>query len=171
MNSMITKTALLAMVALLIGACANTSPRYDRGYGGDPRYQDNRQVNDSRYDPRYDNRSTRCDTCGIVDRIETGWEPDRASGGGAVLGAIIGGVIGSNIGGGSGRDAATVGGAIAGGIAGHQIERQRQTDRPIYIFQIRLDDGRWAQVTQRDNPGLREGDRVIIRNEEVYLLR
>lgn len=167
MRNMIFKTALLALVAMLIGACASTSPRYsDRGYG----------YNDSRYqtagDPRYhDSRYSRCDTCGTVERIQSSWERDRASGGGAVLGAIIGGVVGSNIGSGSGRDAATVGGAVAGGIAGHQIEGRRQGDRQIYVFDVRLDDGRWAQVGQRDNRGIREGDRVMIRNQELYALR
>jgi outer membrane lipoprotein SlyB len=90
-----------------------------------------------------------------------------------VLGAIIGGVLGSTIGKGDGRTAATVAGAVAGGFAGNAIERDSNDrgDREAWQFQVRLDDGRWATVTQWDNNDLRPGDRVMIRDNRLIRLR
>jgi outer membrane lipoprotein SlyB len=166
MRSIILKVSILAFAMILVGACASNQPRYGDSRYADSRYQDTRQTG---YGYGYNNR---CQNCGTIQQIHGVWERDRASGGGAVLGAIIGGVVGSNVGSGSGRQAATVGGAIAGGVIGHQAEQsQRSGERQAYLFEVRLDDGRWAEVTQRDHRGLRPGDRVAIRNQQVHLLR
>jgi outer membrane lipoprotein SlyB len=148
MRAMMLKSGLVLSLSVLLAACAS-QPRH-----GDVRYS-----------------GARCDTCGTVQSIEWVWVRDRPGGGGAVLGAIIGGVVGSNIGSGSGRRAATVGGAAAGAVIGHEVERSRTGERRGYLFEVRLDDGRWAEVTQLENPGLRVGDRVIIRNQQVHPLR
>lgn len=165
MRSTLLRTTSIALVAMLAGGCGTMEPRYsDRGY------QDSRSYD--RYDNRYDNRyDRRCANCGVVERIDMVWAHDRASGGGAVIGAVIGGVVGNQIGSGSGRDAATVAGAIAGGVIGHRVEQRQQGDRQYYQFQIRLDDGRWATVTQRNNPGVRVGSRVIIENDQLSHMR
>ncbi len=148
MSRLALKSGLIVLVALLMTACAS-QPRY-----GDSRYS-----------------GSRCNTCGTIQAMEMVWVRERAGGGGAVLGAIIGGVIGSNVGSGSGRRAATVGGAVAGAAIGHEAERRRTDERRGYLFEVRLDDGRWAEVTQLENPGLRVGDRVIISNQRVQPLR
>jgi outer membrane lipoprotein SlyB len=36
---------------------------------------------------------------------------------------------------------------------------------------VRLDDGRWATVTQWDNDDLRPGDRVMIREDHLIRIR
>lgn len=156
MNHSILKTGLFALTALLLAAC-----------GSQPR-------------DTYDARQYNCGTCGTIQRIENVMVADRDDsqpiGLGAALGAIIGGVAGSNVGHGDGRTVATVAGAVAGGVIGHKIQsnnndNDRNYQQDAYRFDINLDDGRWAQVTQLENPGLNVGSRVIIRDEQVYLLR
>lgn len=121
------------------------------------------------YGYRDDYRYSRCQDCGVVERIEVARYGDgRTSGGGAVAGAIIGGIVGSQIGSGSGRDAATVAGAIAGGVAGNKIESDQKA-RDVYAIFVRMDDGRRRVYEQRDLQGLREGDRVEIRQGRVRL--
>jgi len=41
----------------------------------------------------------------------------------------------------------------------------------IAAYALALDDGRSAVVTQYDNPGFRPGDRVMIRNSHLVMLR
>lgn len=158
MSSTLIKVVFLASVALMLGACTTTQPRY-----GDARYQGSQQ---SAY-----GYANHCQYCGTIQRIDTVWERDTSLGGGTVLGAVIGGLAGTQVGSGTGRKAAMAAGAIAGGVIGHQVEQGRRAEQPYYQFQIRLDDGRMAQVTQIENPGLRVGDRVQIRNDRVESLR
>jgi len=141
---------LAALAAVLLAACA-TGPRYDNGR---------------------DYRSG-CDTCGTIERIERVRLRDQSQsiGVGAVLGAIIGGVAGSNVGSGDGRTAATAAGAVAGGVIGHKVQKNNRQPKRGYRFDVRLDDGRSAQVTQLEKLDLRVGNRVIIRDHRVQLLR
>ena len=151
----------IATLSLLLVACAS-SPRYqDRHRSGD-RYQTSERYQDDGY------RSSRCQQCGTIEYIEEVTIRDRSSGGGAVLGAIIGGVLGNQVGSGSGRRAATVAGAVAGGVIGHNAESRRSDRQYAYRFEIRLDDGRWAEVVQRDHRDFRVGDRVVIRQKQLY---
>jgi outer membrane lipoprotein SlyB len=197
MRTAILKLTSLAVALALTGGCVSGPPRHGEYRYGDARYSDQR-YDDYRYqgdyvddiyhdDDDYDGRrysyareqeyryeeryADRCQTCGTIERVEQVWVGDSSIGGGTVLGAIIGGAIGSNVGSGSGRQAATVAGAIAGGAIGHQIEQDRRGQRQAYQFELRLDDGRWARVVQYDNPGLRVGDRVEIRNQQLGRLR
>ncbi len=126
--------------------------------------------------PRYDNRSdirSRCETCGNIERIERVRLRDQEMdiGAGAVLGAIIGGVAGSQINTRDHETAAIAAGAVAGGVIGHQIQKNNQKQKKGYQFDVRLDDGRWAQVTQLEKNGLRVGDRVIIQDHQLQYLR
>lgn len=117
--------------------------------------------------PRY------CHTCGTVRDIEQVEIRQRNSGGGAILGAIIGGLIGNQFGHGSGRAAATAAGVVAGSAIGNAAEEDnaRLASGYAWRFHVELDDGRWAQVTQYDNPGFRPGDRVAIRGQHLEYLR
>lgn len=150
MRSISLKTGLAALTVLLIAACSS-QPRYDN---------------------RYDTRS-RCETCGNIERIErVRLQDERMNlGSGAVLGAIIGGVAGSQINTRDHETAAIAAGALAGGVIGHQIQKNNRNPQKGYQFDVRLDDGRWAQVTQLEKNNLRVGDRVIILDHQVQYLR
>lgn len=155
MHQFALKIGLFALTAVLLAAC-----------GSQPR------------NSTYDARQYDCGTCGTVQRIEQVRLADRQEsqsiGMGAVLGAIIGGVAGSKVGNGDTRTVATVAGAAVGGVIGHAVQSNNNQDRyqqDGYRVDVNLDDGRWAQVTQLENPGLRVGSRVMIRDEQVYLLR
>lgn len=114
-----------------------------------------------------------CHRCGTIrDVYQVELRQDRSSGGGALLGAIIGGVIGNSIGHGNGRAAATAIGAVGGAAIGDSVERDNSGLRSGYVWQFRveLDDGRWARVTQRDNPDLHPGDRVELRGDHLELM-
>jgi len=150
MRNIALTTGLAALTAVLLAACAS-GPRYDNG-------RDYRKG---------------CDNCGTIERIERVRLRDehQSIGAGAVLGAIIGGVAGSNVGSGDGRTVATAAGAVAGGVIGHQVEKNNRKQRRGYRFDVQLDDGRLAQVTQLEKLELRVGNRVMIRDHRVELLR
>lgn len=143
-------TGLVALSAVLLAAC-----------GSQPRYDNARDIR------------SRCETCGNIERIERVRLRDQQMdvGAGAVLGAIIGGVAGSQINTSDHQKAAIAAGAVAGGVIGHQIQKNNRKQKKGYQFDVRLDDGRWAQVTQLEKLGLRVGDRVVIRDDQVQYLR
>lgn len=155
----------LALAGGLLVGCVAQQPyydSYDRGYAGSDRggYYD--RGSSSRY----------CETCGEVLRVERIYLRDQSSGLGAVIGALVGGALGNTVGGGDGRQAATVAGAVAGGFAGHAVEgSSRGASGEAWRIDMRLDDGRRATVTQRENPGFRRGDRVVIRGNRLYFDR
>ena len=151
------------LVILSTAGCATDSryrdSRYDRG-----EYREDVRRESRRHD-------VRCNLCGRIEFISTVWVDERSSNSGTLLGAIIGGVIGNQVGSGDGRRAATVAGAVVGGVIGHEADRDRRGQRRALRFELRLDDGRGAVVTQFDDPGLDVGDRAIIRDDRVYPLR
>lgn len=108
-----------------------------------------------------------CQQCGVVQDIEQIYTDRQSSPLGAVIGAVAGGVLGSTVGKGDGRTAATVGGAVVGGFVGNAVGKRNGEDVAFRV-RIRLDDGRWATVTQRDDPQLRRGDYVEIRGDRVF---
>lgn len=136
------KTGLAVLPVVLLAACG-TQPRYQNSIAYDDSY---------RYDTASSYRN-RCEICGTVKRIERVQLHDESSqgtGGGAALGVTIGGVI------------------------GHQVQKDnndRRHHRDGYRVEVSLDDGRWAQVTQLANPRLRVGNRVMIRDYQVFRLR
>lgn len=150
MRSIFLTTGLAALALLSIAACS-TQPRYDNAY---------------------DVRS-RCETCGNIERIERVRLRDEQMdiGAGAVLGAIIGGVAGSQIAGNDHQKVGIAAGAVAGSVIGHQVQKSNQKQKKGYQFDVRLDDGRWAQVTQLEKNSLRVGDRVIIQDHQLRYLR
>lgn len=155
------KSMVLSGLALVVLASCVATPQRTRYYDDD--YYQRRAAYD-------------CSNCGVIREVERVYARERGStsGGGAVIGAIIGGVLGSTIGKGDGRTAATVGGAVAGGFAGNAIERNQNSGyggREAWQFTVRLDNGRWATVTQWDNNDLRPGDRVMIRDNRLMRLR
>ena len=113
----------------------------------------------------------RCRDCGVVQDVQlVHVDGDNPNGGalGAVIGAVAGGLLGNTIGKGDGRKAATVAGAVAGGVVGNQVGRRSGGGRDVWRIAVRLDDGRYATVTQREDPQVRNGDYVQVRDGRVY---
>lgn len=163
---MITPFRNIVLAAVLagsvaLGGCAS-SPYGNGGNGG---YR-NGNYQSSGYG------ATRCKNCGVVQDIQQVYVQDNGHGTlGAVIGAVAGGVLGNQVGGGNGRKAATVAGAVAGGVIGNQVgKRTGNGDTPAWRITVRLDDGQYATVTQREDPGVRIGDHVQVRNDHVYAM-
>ena len=146
---------LALAVALLAGCVSSGSSRYGhhQGQGG--------------YNQSYDGYA-RCQSCGVVERIERVYGERSESGAGAVLGGIIGGVLGNQVGSGSGRAAATMAGAIAGVAAGTAIEKNNRSATWFDLF-LRMDDGRRIVISQRDLDGIHQGAYVRISNGRAWL--
>lgn len=110
---------------------------------------------------------SRCGNCGTVANVEPLRHKDKHLGAGTAIGAIAGGVLGNQVGKGNGKTAATVGGAVAGGAIGHQVEKNNRDTDYGWRFSVDMDNGRQVTVTQRDNPDIRSGDRVRVRNGRI----
>jgi len=163
--------ALLIATFALLSGCVVSEPRHryyrDYGYREAPPPRDYRDERDYSQRDRYP-----CGGCGEIREIDHVRVRQGTTGGGAVLGAIIGGALGNLVGKGDGRKAATIAGAVAGGFAGNSVERNENGgDGDAWRFGVKLDDGRWAEVTQYDNPDFRRGDRVAIRGDHLVPLR
>lgn len=145
--------AVMAVVALALAGCA--SPGYNNGYG-------NRGGG-------YGNSSA-CNMCGTVQDVQQEYVrgSNNSSTIGTVIGAIVGGALGNQVGKGDGRKAATVGGAVAGGVVGHEVGQRKGGDQSVWRVQVKLNDGRYATVTQDNPPDVRRGDYVEVRNNRVY---
>lgn len=161
MNAMIGKFGLAATLAggLALAGCA-TGPYGNNGY------------NNSGYQGQQSGyNSGRCQRCGVVKEVQQVYTDGTSGNGGtigAIIGAVAGGVLGSTVGKGDGRKAAAVAGAVAGGVVGNQVGKRNDNSQPAWRIVVRLDDGQYATVMQRDNPGIRAGDYVELRNNQVY---
>ncbi|WP_426284836.1 glycine zipper 2TM domain-containing protein [Luteibacter sp. E-22] len=153
MHSIVRKIGIVAvaLATLSLSACYEQPRRA---------YREDRVV--------YSGAERGCAQCGVVDDIEQVYVQRDSSPLGAVIGAVAGGVLGNTIGKGDGRSAATVGGAVVGGLVGNQVGKRNGSDDVAFRVRIRLDDGRWATVTQREDPQLRRGDYVEVRGDRVY---
>jgi outer membrane lipoprotein SlyB len=162
---------VLVLVAMFgLSACVAPPPRQRVVYheSSEPQYDSSDQGgSDQGYSGRYCHR---CGTLRDIDQVEI---RQGTSGGGALLGAIIGGVIGNQFGRGGGRAAATAVGVVGGAAVGDSVERNDARARSGYAwrFRVELDDGRWATVTQYENPGFHPGARVFVRGDHLEPLR
>jgi len=161
---MIARSRKLALAAALAGSLAltgcATSP-----YGNSGGYH-NGGYQGSGYG------ASRCQNCGVVQDIQQVYAQDNGHGTlGAVIGAVAGGVLGNQVGKGNGKKAATVAGAVAGGIVGNQVGKRSGNDEvPAWRVTVRLDNGQYTTVTQREDPGLRVGDYAQVRGDHVYAM-
>lgn len=149
--------------SLALAGCA--SGPYDNG-NSNGAYHNNGYSNS-----QYQNRNTsRCQNCGVVQDVQQVYVQGDGHGTlGAVIGAVAGGLLGNQVGNGNGRKAATVAGAVAGGVVGNQVgKRSGDGDTPAWRITVRMDDGQYATVTQREDPGVRAGDFVQVRDDHVY---
>lgn len=163
MNALIRKFALVAVTAggLALAGCA-TGPYGNNGYNS---------ANQPQQSGYYGNGNGRCQTCGVVKEVQQVYTDSSSGNGGtlgAIIGAVAGGVLGNSVGKGDGRKAATVAGAVAGGVVGNQVGKRSGGNQSAWRIVVRLDNGQYATVTQRDNPGVRNGDYVEVRNNQVY---
>lgn len=157
MKALISKFAVVAAVTLGFGlaGCATQQP-YGTTYSQAP------------------NGYNRCQVCGVVQDVQQVYVGNGSSGNGgtlgAVIGAVAGGVLGSTIGKGDGRTAATVVGAVAGGVVGNQVGQRNDANNngSGWRIVVHLDNGQYATVTQRPNPGVRNGDYVEVRDGLIY---
>jgi outer membrane lipoprotein SlyB len=153
---------VLAASMLALAGCA-TSPYGNNSQGGyGTTYGNSGQDRNVRNCPRSE--------CGVVRRVD---RVDVRGGNqshvlGTIIGVVAGAALGNQVGKGDGRKAATVAGAVAGGAVGNQVAKRNSGDSLAWRVVVRLDDGRTATVTQRQNPGVREGDYVQISNGHVY---
>jgi outer membrane lipoprotein SlyB len=88
---------------------------------------------------------------------------------GMIAGGLIGGGIGSLFGSGNGRTAATIVGALGGGYVGHNLEKSQT--QMVYEIGVKYDDGTWGTIRQTSSPPFRIGDRVLVTDRGVELLR
>jgi outer membrane lipoprotein SlyB len=181
--------AVLAATVVGLSACVAPPPRHrvvyhetdrayvDRGY---PDRDYDRDYRERAYEDRdYADRDYRdepgraCHFCGTVREVDRVHIRQGTSGGGALLGAINGGAIGNQFGAGSGRAAATAAGVIGGAAVGNEVEEDnaRRASGSAWRFRVELDDGRWATVTQYDNPGFHAGDRVVVSGQHLEYAR
>lgn len=149
MKILTTAVSISITSLMLMTACTSYEPR-------------NKSVRTTSSDYRQESRM------GNVSNIETFATSSRTSGGGAILGVIVGGALGNQVGKGDGRKAATVAGAVAGGIVGNEIEKRNKRDDEFYRVSVRFDNGASAQYDYNDINNLRIGDRVQIRNGQIY---
>jgi outer membrane lipoprotein SlyB len=116
----------------------------------------------------------RCQNCGVVQQVDQIYVQGggNSNGGtlGAVIGAVAGGVLGSTIGKGDGRTAATVIGAVGGGVVGNQIGKNNDGGGggTAWRIVVRMDNGQYATVTQREDPRVPNGAYVSIHDGHVY---
>jgi len=160
MNTTLSKrlaTAALAGCFALLAACATPPPRSGGYYGGN-----GGGYNDGGY------RSSRCDQCGTVEDVRVVNVDKQASPLGMVGYTDQYGSQRRSAGTEGGRTAATVVGAVAGGAVGNEVGKRNGGPDQAFQVSIRLDDGRYATVTQADDPQIRQGDYVEIRNNRVY---
>ncbi len=155
----------LSLVAMLgVGLCLAGCATGPYGNGGSNRGYQGQQNG-------YGNQNVRCRSCGVVQEVQQVYTDGQSGNGGtlgAIIGAVAGGVLGNTVGKGDGRKAATVVGAVAGGVVGNQVGKRNGDNGSAWRIVVRMDDGQYATVTQRDNPGIRNGDYVEIRGNQVY---
>lgn len=137
---------VIAISALTLGGCANTSPYSGNVYTGNQA------------------KTAQNVTTGTITALrQVQIQADSRAGGlvGTVGGGAIGGILGSSIGGGSGRRIATVAGAIGGAAAGSAAE-ERLNRVSAWEIEVRKQDGQTIIVVQKADQPFQVGQRVRI---------
>ena len=66
------------------------------------------------------------------------------------------------------RKRLAVAGAVAGGVVGDQVGKRSGGSETAWQVSVRLDNGQYVTVTQRNDPGVRRGDYVEVSGNQVY---
>jgi outer membrane lipoprotein SlyB len=153
-----TKTHILAIAAVALGAAACADAPYEHG----DRYSYNSPPPGGYVAPtRYYGDGASASDHGRVVAIDVVRDSGRATGGGALLGGIAGGVLGHQIGNGRGNTAATVAGAVGGAVVGNEIEK-RHGGGDYYRVTVQFPDGHEETYTRDTLGDLHVGDRVRV---------
>lgn len=135
---------VLALSALTLAGCANTSPYSGNVYSGNQA------------------KSAQTVSFGTITALrQVQIQADSRAGGllGSGGGAVIGGLLGNQVGGGSGRQLATVAGALGGAVAGTKAEES--TNRvTAWEMEIRQDNGQNVVIVQKADQNFQVGQRV-----------
>ncbi len=100
-----------------------------------------------------------CQSCGVVQSVNSYQQQEKTSGVGLVAGGVVGGVVGHQIGSGRGNTVATIAGAGLGALAGNEIEKNRKT-KTMWSVSIRMDTGNVRTFNYSNPPSVASGDRV-----------
>lgn len=103
--------------------------------------------------------SAACQTCGVVESVQSERRKGEGSGVGAVAGGVLGGLAGHQVGKGSGKTAMTVLGAVGGGFAGNAVEKNMKA-YTVYHVKVRMADGSERSFVEKAAPAV--GARVIV---------
>jgi outer membrane lipoprotein SlyB len=100
-----------------------------------------------------------CQSCGVVQSVNSYQQQAKTSGVGMVAGGVLGGVLGHQIGSGRGNTVATIAGAGVGAVAGNQVEKNTKT-KTMWSVSIRMDNGTQRTFNYSNQPAVASGDRV-----------
>jgi len=100
-----------------------------------------------------------CQSCGVVQSVNSYQQQEKTSGVGMVAGGVVGGVVGHQFGSGRGNTVATIAGAGLGALAGNEVEKNRKT-KTMWSVSIRMDTGNVRTFTYSNPPTVASGDRV-----------
>ena len=100
-----------------------------------------------------------CANCGVIESIREIEVKGEGTGVGMAVGGVAGGLLGNQIGHGGGRTVATIAGAAGGAYVGNEIEKN-QRSQSAYRVTVRMEDGTYRTITQRNHPGHAVGERV-----------
>ncbi|HEY9103615.1 glycine zipper 2TM domain-containing protein [Chitinimonas sp.] len=106
------------------------------------------------------------DTCGRVVEVGSGEKQGEASAVGTVGGGVVGAVVGRKLAGGassSTKNVATAAGAVGGALIGRKIEEKVRTHK-AWVVTTQLYSGERQQAEFDSDPGLKQGDKVEIRD-------
>jgi len=100
-----------------------------------------------------------CGNCGVIESIREVEVKGQGTGAGMAVGGVAGGLLGNQIGHGGGRTVATIAGAAGGAYVGNEVEKNQRSQN-AYRVTVRMEDGTYRTVTQRNAPGYGVGERV-----------
>ncbi|HSD62010.1 MAG TPA: glycine zipper 2TM domain-containing protein [Burkholderiales bacterium] len=100
-----------------------------------------------------------CSNCGVIESIREVEVKGQGTGVGMAVGGVAGGLLGNQIGHGGGRTVATIAGAAGGAYVGNEVEKNQRSQN-AYRITVRMEDGTYRTVTQRNAPGYGVGERV-----------
>jgi outer membrane lipoprotein SlyB len=109
-----------------------------------------------------------CTDCGHVTAVNVADKPGDSNAVGLIAGGVAGAVLGHQVGGGLGKDLATIAGAAGGAYAGKKIQENMNTGK-VWTVTVRYTDGRSANFTFEQDPGLAVG--AAVRNSGNTLVR
>lgn len=107
----------------------------------------------------YSTQRALCPDCGQVTAVNVTEKAGESNAVGLIAGGVAGAVLGHQIGGGFGKDLATIAGAAGGAFAGKKIQENMNASK-VWTVSVQYPDGRNANFTFEQDPGLSVGTQV-----------